>query len=481
MTTRSINSADQTFSDETPLLPQDVKPRNWTFLSLVQLNSCLFCIQLGFAVEFSFLAPYFHSLGVSNALYPFVWIAGPLSGLITQPIAGSYSDNSTHPWGKRRPFILAGSILSSLGFLFLGFSTQLGHLMGDTEDNHSIAIALSILAIWIININLNVMMGPGRALLGDVVSKDQQQLANGIAGFMIAIASFVGNAIGAVRILDYFPFFASQFQALFLISMVFVIVFSIPTLLVDEKKYALYSTTKSPTPLSPVKVLKDIWISTINMPKLLRPIVITFFFSWAGISPFFIYISSFVAQNIFRGVSADVNHNGPTTNPHGKNYLAGLRFAAMALAAQALVAMFYSAFIEKIGKMLGVKVLYTLTQLLFSCITFLLLFVINKWVVFVLILLAGFQLATINAIPFALLAENFTKNLGMLMGILNFGSVVAQMFSNFLAGLVIHLFHDNIAAGIAAGGVWAIIGLFTIPRLPVQSLLPDVDIVDDLL
>jgi solute carrier family 45 protein 1/2/4 len=54
-----------------------------------------------------------------------VWIAGPLSGLIMQPLVGVIADNSRSKWGRRRPFMLIGSIVVALCLFMLGWTSEI--------------------------------------------------------------------------------------------------------------------------------------------------------------------------------------------------------------------------------------------------------------------------------------------------------------------------------------------------------------------
>lgn len=53
-----------------------------------------------------------------------VFLAGPLSGLIAQPVAGVLSDGCKSSLGRRRPFIVGGCIATSVGVLLLGWSKE---------------------------------------------------------------------------------------------------------------------------------------------------------------------------------------------------------------------------------------------------------------------------------------------------------------------------------------------------------------------
>ena len=63
-----------------------------------------------------------------------VWIAGPLSGLIMQPIVGIIADNSRSKWGRRRPFMIGGSVIVALCLLVLGWTAEIvGVFVRDSE------------------------------------------------------------------------------------------------------------------------------------------------------------------------------------------------------------------------------------------------------------------------------------------------------------------------------------------------------------
>jgi len=54
-----------------------------------------------------------------------VWIAGPLSGLIMQPIVGVLADRSRSKWGRRRPFMVGGAVIVGLCLLVLGWTKEI--------------------------------------------------------------------------------------------------------------------------------------------------------------------------------------------------------------------------------------------------------------------------------------------------------------------------------------------------------------------
>ena len=78
--------------------------------------------------------PYLLQLGLSKSHMSMVWIAGPLSGLIVQPIVGAIADNSKSRWGRRRPFMIGGSVVVVLCLLTLGYTAEVVGVFVERPD-----------------------------------------------------------------------------------------------------------------------------------------------------------------------------------------------------------------------------------------------------------------------------------------------------------------------------------------------------------
>ena len=66
--------------------------------------------------------PYLLSLGLSKSIMALVWIAGPLSGTLVQPYVGIRSDNCRISWGRRKPFMVAGTAATIFSLLALAWT-----------------------------------------------------------------------------------------------------------------------------------------------------------------------------------------------------------------------------------------------------------------------------------------------------------------------------------------------------------------------
>ncbi|OYY92066.1 MAG: MFS transporter [Sphingomonas sp. 28-66-16] len=130
-----------------------------TNFGLWNISFGFFGIQIGFALQNANASRIFQSLGTPLDDLGLMWIAAPLTGLLVQPIIGYYSDRTWGPLGRRRPYFLAGAILSTLALFFM--------------PNAPVIWAAAI-TLWLLDGSLNISMEPFRAFVGDMLGKDQR-------------------------------------------------------------------------------------------------------------------------------------------------------------------------------------------------------------------------------------------------------------------------------------------------------------------
>jgi maltose/moltooligosaccharide transporter len=132
-----------------------------SFGQIVNMNVGFFGIQYSFGLQQSSMSPIYAYLGADEASLPYLWLAGPVTGLLVQPIVGAFSDRTITRWGRRTPYFLIGAILCSLGLLAMPFSPTLW-------------MAASLL--WILDAANNVTMEPYRAFVSDRLAPRQHSL-----------------------------------------------------------------------------------------------------------------------------------------------------------------------------------------------------------------------------------------------------------------------------------------------------------------
>jgi len=81
-------------------------------------------IQFGWGLQLANMSAIYSYLGAKESDIPLLWLAGPVTGLIVQPIIGALSDRTWNWLGRRRPYFLVGAILSSLALFLMPDSTS---------------------------------------------------------------------------------------------------------------------------------------------------------------------------------------------------------------------------------------------------------------------------------------------------------------------------------------------------------------------
>jgi maltose/moltooligosaccharide transporter len=132
-----------------------------SFGQIVNMNVGFFGIQYSFGLQQGNMSPIYKYLGADEASLPLLWLAGPMTGLLVQPIVGALSDRTLSPRGRRTPYFLVGALLCSAALLAMPFSPALWMAAG---------------LLWILDAGNNVTMEPYRAFVSDKLDPAQHSL-----------------------------------------------------------------------------------------------------------------------------------------------------------------------------------------------------------------------------------------------------------------------------------------------------------------
>jgi solute carrier family 45 protein 1/2/4 len=136
-------------------------------------------------------------LGMPSSDLGLAWLAGPISGALVQLLVGVLSDRCTSSLGRRRPFIILGSALSVLSLLLFSNASTMGMLLGDDVDRHPWGLFLAIVSFWLLDASINVLQGPMRALLADVVDPAYLATGNSLFSLHAGIGKVIGYSFSA--------------------------------------------------------------------------------------------------------------------------------------------------------------------------------------------------------------------------------------------------------------------------------------------
>src|SRR5438874_10295922 len=126
------------------------------------------------------MSPNYKYLHAEESSLPYLWLAGPMTGLLVQPIVGSMSDRTWNRLGRRRPYFLTGAILASIALFFM-------------PDSSALWMAAGLL--WILDASINVSMEPFRAFVADKLNVDQRTAGFAMQSFFIGVGSTLANAL----------------------------------------------------------------------------------------------------------------------------------------------------------------------------------------------------------------------------------------------------------------------------------------------
>ena len=150
-----------------------------SFWQILNMNVGFFGIQYSFGLQQSAVTPIYDFLGASPDQIPLLHLAGPVTGLLIQPIVGVLSDKTWSPrFGRRKPYFLIGAILCSLTLLAFPFSSSLWMAAG---------------LLWILDAGNNTAMEPYRALIADKLDREQQPLGFQIQSFFTGLGQVLAN------------------------------------------------------------------------------------------------------------------------------------------------------------------------------------------------------------------------------------------------------------------------------------------------
>lgn len=256
-------------------------------------------------IEMTYCTPYLLNLGLTKSRVSLVWIAGPLSGLIMQPIVGILADRSTSKYGRRRPFMVVGTVIVSLCLLLLGFTSEFIAIFVEGEHKRRpMAIALAVLSIYGVDFAINAVQASTRSLIVDTLPVSRQQLGSAWASRMVAIGHLIGYAAGAMNLGRLFgnSIGDTQFKRLTVVAAVFLCVAVGLTCWAVEEKALVLSDKEEEKQKEEgaVDMLMKILTTALHLPSRINAICWIQFWSWIGWFPFLFYTTQFIGEIYLR-------------------------------------------------------------------------------------------------------------------------------------------------------------------------------------
>ena len=389
------------------------------------MNVGFFGIQYSFGLQQSAVNPIYDFLGASPDEIPLLNLAGPVTGLLVQPIIGALSDKTWHPkFGRRKPYFFIGALMCSICLFFYPFSSSLWMAAG---------------LLWILDAGNNTAMEPYRAFIADKLDAKQQAMGFQSQSFFTGLGQTLANVslfifpiliigkTGAIPNWVFASFFLGSLCSIGSIWWSMKTTSEIPP--TDEELAHMKAT-----PLNLLSPFTDIFSAIRDMPRVMWQLALVYLFQWYALFCYW--------QNASKSIALSVWKTSPSENPE---------LYEKAVSWTGLVNGWYNivTFLCAFGLVWFARK-YSAKAVHFSCLVLagvgLLAFpfIENKYLLFPAITGFGIGWASMMGIPYLMVVGNIPKErYGVYMGIINMMIVIPMIIQNLSFGYILRNFLGN--------------------------------------
>lgn len=372
-------------------------------------------IQFGWGLQMANMSPIYKYLGAEESSLPYLWLAGPLTGLLIQPIVGAMSDRTWTRLGRRRPFFLAGAIIASICLIAMPNSS---------------AVWMAAGLLWIMDASINITMEPFRAFVGDKLSEEQRTLGFVMQSFFIGIGSTLANALpylltffGVVGVMKsgipYSTLIAFIVGAVAFLSAVLWTVFTTDEFPPED----IESFRKKNAEGSIVgNILKEISDAIADMPPTMKQLAVVQFFTWFALPFMWQYYGITVARYVF-GASGESS----------VAFKQGTEWGGVCFAVYNFVCLLVAFAIPPLAATIGRKGVHIICLTLGGLGLISTYFASGPYFLWIGMAGVGIAWASILSMPYVILAGAIRpERMGVYMGVFNLFIVIPQVVQNFL-------------------------------------------------
>jgi maltose/moltooligosaccharide transporter len=387
-----------------------------TMRQILLMNVGFFGIQYSFGMQQTAVNPIYNFLGASPEDLPLLNLAGPVTGLLIQPIIGALSDRtwSRRLRGRRRPYFLIGAIGCAICLFLFPFAA---------------ALWMAVLLLWILDVSNNTAMEPYRAFIADKLPPSQ--LAKGFlaqsffTGFGITLANislFVFQKLitGATDAgIPYWVVGSFILGSVCSIATVLVSILSTPEIPPTEEELAALRAKKGGFGAA----LREIWEAIVEMPPELRKLALVYLFQWYALACYWQYVSLSIAASVY-GVSAD-----------DPRYADAVSWTGLINGWYNIVTFTVAFVLVGLARRRGAKLVHIACLLCAAVGLIIFANLTNKYLLFIPIIGFGIAWASIMGVPYIMAVRMIpSSRYGVYMGIINMMIVVPMLIQTVTFG-----------------------------------------------
>ena len=268
------------------------------FWQIMTMNFGFFGVQFSFGLQQSNMSAIYKYLGAEESELPLLWLAGPVTGLVVQPIIGAISDGTWSPkFGRRKPFFLLGAIVASLALIAMPYSSSIWMAAG---------------LLWILDAGNNIALEPYRAFISDKLPEKQYSFGFLVQSFFTGLGTTLANFTPAILVsfgilaltdkmdngIPVSTYWAFAIGAVASIITILITVFTTseypPT---PEELKNIENFKKGGNLL--IKTTNDIIVAFKEMPLAMKQLIPVMFFPWYGMFCYWQYLTSALSLSLY--------------------------------------------------------------------------------------------------------------------------------------------------------------------------------------
>lgn len=380
-----------------------------SFSQIISMNVGFLGIQYSFGLQQTAINPLYSILGANPDELPILNLAGPITGLIIQPIIGAMSDRTWNPkWGRRKPYFLIGAIFCSICLFIFPFSSSLWMAAG---------------LLWILDAANNTAMEPYRAVIADQLNKTQQPTGflaqsffTGLGTTLANLSLFILPAYISAKGSNGIPYWV--YGSFFIGGVV-----SIGSILFSMKHIKEIPPSREKTielketPFRPINALSDILEAIINMPKVLRQLALVYLFQWYALFCYWQFICLSLAKSVW-----NTDSNNKTL------FEQAVSWTGLVNGWYNVITFCVAFYLVNLAKRVGAKWVHAICLFLAAIGLFVLPFIHTKELTLIPIIGLGIAWASIMGVPYIFVVPSIpSQKYGVYMGIINM-MIVIPMF-----------------------------------------------------
>ena len=421
------------------------KPR----LSLLQIGNMSFGflgIQFGWGLQLANMSAIYSYLGANESDIPFLWLAGPVTGLLVQPIIGAMSDRTWNWLGRRRPYFLVGAILSSIALFVM-------------PDSTSVRMAAALL--WVLDASINISMEPFRAFVADKLNPAQRTVGFVMQSFFIGVGATLANAlpylfrytgvtgttVSGIPLTVQYSFKIGA--VVFLLAILWTI---LTTKEYPPEDMAAFERAREQH-RGMVALVKSLVLEIVSairdMPATMKQLAVVQLFTWLGLFCMWLFFGLTTSYHVFNA-----------TSPQDPRFALGGEWGGICFAVYSIVTFLVAFVLARIANMTSRKTVHTVS-LLCGSVGLLSIYIIHdKYVLLLTMVGVGIAWASILSMPYAILSGALpAARIGIYMGVFNFFIVIPEIVQALTFGPIIKAVfgaenHDAPMYMVMLGGVF---------------------------